>query len=245
MRVRPSSPLSSPPVEISEQQIVLLDGIRYSADMAAISLERLWAKLCSMDREMDAASSADIAEAALDAWSIVDASHRLVDLLDALPGLPKRPWKRVFRDRMVDALALRNAWQHQPTEAVTTVEMRGQAWGALAWVKHDGPNPTSRWFLAVAGTEFKGSQFIFGGPYAAVPREDTRRIRLLHGSTKFYLGRAVRDIFEMINHLETMISAGDLRLVGEAVNRQRRKDFLVYMTEYIIVQETEPENNQV
>jgi hypothetical protein len=32
--------------------------------MAAIALERLWNKLSSIDRNMDAATSADIAEAA-------------------------------------------------------------------------------------------------------------------------------------------------------------------------------------
>jgi hypothetical protein len=232
-RVSHDSPLKKPPAQISERQIVLLDGIRYSADMAAIALDRLWLKLCNIDQNNETTTSADIAEAVLDAWSIVDASHRTVDLIEAMPGLTNEPWKRIFRNRMADALVLRDAWQHQDGEVETTVRMRGQAWGALAWMQHNGQKPTGRWFLTVAGTEFKGSSWVFVGPNKTIPREDTRRIRLLHGKRKFYLARAVRDIFEMLGHLEATIIAGKLRLVGAAVNQQRCND-TVSATEMVI-----------
>ena len=86
---------------------------------------------------------------------------------------------------MEDALKLRDAWQHQDGEAAKTVEGRGQAWGSIAWMQHDGQRPTGRWYLAVAGTEFKGSSWLYAGPSAAITREDTRRIRLLHGERPF------------------------------------------------------------
>ena len=207
-RVSDDSPLRKPPAQISERQIVLLDGIRYSADMAAIALDRLWSKLSYIDRNLEAAKPADLAEAVLDAWSIVDASHRLVDLVEGLPGLPNAHWKRIFRDRMADALFLRDTWQHQDGEVEKTVERRGQAWGVLAWMQHEEARPTGRWYLAVAGTEFKGSSWLHGGPAAAIPREDTRRIRLLHAEKTFYLGRAVRDTFEMIGQLEEVVRSG-------------------------------------
>ena len=44
-----NSLLHSPPLPISERQVILLDGIRYSADMAAIALDRLWKQLCVID----------------------------------------------------------------------------------------------------------------------------------------------------------------------------------------------------
>lgn len=234
-RVSGDSPLVKPPAEISERQIVLLDGIRYTADMAGIALDRLWQKLSSIDRNMDATTSADIAEAMLDAWSIVDASHRLVDLISALSGLRNAPWKRLFRDRMADALDLRDAWQHQDGEVDATVARRGQAWGSLAWMQHEGARRTGRWFLAVAGTGFKGSSWVHAGPVNAIPREDTRRIRLLHGEKTFYLARAVRDIFEMIGHLEKAISTGGLRLVGDAVNGRRANDTVMFIVMEVLV----------
>jgi hypothetical protein len=239
-RVSADSSLVKPSAQISERQIVFLDGIRYSADMSGIALDRLWQKLCGIARNMDATTSADIAEAVLDAWSIVDASHRMVDLIGALPGLRNAPWKRLFRDRMADALVLRDAWQHQGGEAEATVRRRGQAWGSLAWVHHEGVQPTGRWFLAVAGTEFKGSSWFHAGPAKAIPREDTRRIRLLHGEKTFYLARAVRDIFDMLGHLEAAITAGELRLVGEAVNRQRTNDNVIFSVIEVLVGMADP-----
>ncbi len=223
-RVALDSPLRRPPENISEKQIVLLDGIRFSADMAGIALDRLWRKLCEIDQDMDAADTHGIAEAALDAWSIVDAAHRFVDLVSILPGLPNAPWRRILRDRMTEALSLRNAWQHQDGNAEAMVAQRSQAWGSLAWMQHQDDKPTGRWFLAVAGTEFKGSTWVFAGPVNAVPRTDTRRIRLLHSDTTFYLGRAVADMFEAVGHLEEVVRSGALRLVGEAVNRPRGSD---------------------
>jgi hypothetical protein len=204
--------------------------------MAGIAIDRLWRKLSYLDQNGPKSTSADLAEAALDAWSIVDASHRLRDLVENLPGLANYPWKRLFHDRMSDALDLRDRWQHQVGgQAPMTVNTRGQAWGSLAWMQHDGPHPTGRWYHAVISTEFKGSQWIIGGPADAIPREDTRRIRLLHDDKTFYLARAVRDIFDMIGNLETVIAAGELRLVGDAVNQRRNRDTITFMVMQVVI----------
>lgn len=234
-RIDRDSPLRRPPAEISERQLVILDGIRYSADMAGIAVDRLWQKLCAIDQDTDTNPTPwDTAEAMLDAWSIIDAAHRLTDLIGNLPGLRKAPWQRIFQKRMEDAEALRNIWQHQVGEAPRVVEQRGQIWGSLAWAQHDGRRPTGRWYLAVAGTEFKDSKWIFGGPATAIPREDSRRIRLLHGERTVYLARMVRDIFEAIRHLEDAIRAGELRLIGEQVNRPRESDSVMSATMLIV-----------
>jgi hypothetical protein len=230
-QVSPDSSLRKQPMLLSERQIVLLDGIRYSADMASIALERLWKKLCYIDQNSETTTPFDIAEAALDAWSIVDASHRFVDTIENLPGLQNEPWRRILGERMADAMALRDSWQHLNTnaEAQRTVRRRGQAWGSLAWAQHQGGNPTGRWYLAVAGSEFKGSSWFFGGPAAPIPREDSRRIRLLHAERTFYLRRAVQDIFEAVGNLETAILEGRLRLVGDPVNQSRESDTVVWL----------------
>lgn len=107
-RVRTDSPLRRPPQPISEQQIVLLDGIRYSADMAGIAIDRLWDQLCFLDSTEETVEAHHIAAAALDAWSVIDAAHRMHDLIENLPGLPNSPWRRIFRQRMADALAQRH-----------------------------------------------------------------------------------------------------------------------------------------
>lgn len=226
-RVRRDSPLRKPPQPISEQQIVLLDGIRYSADMAGIALDRLWDQLCFIDSTHETVEPDHIAAAALDAWSIIDAAHRMSDLVENLPGLPNSDWRRIFRHRMADALALRDMWQHQVGQAPAIVQQRGQAWGALAWAQHKDLRPTGHWFLAVAGSDLKGSEWIFAGPVNSIPRVDSRRIRLLHSGHSTYLDRLVRDMLEAIHYLEKDLAAGRLRLAGEQVNQERSNDWVL------------------
>lgn len=226
-RVAHDSPLRKPPQPISERQIVLLDGIRYSVDMAGIAIDRLWRQLCFIDTSESPIENHHIAEAALDAWSIIDAAHRMSDLVENLPGLPNADWRRVFRQRVNDALELRNAWQHQVGEAARIIEARGQAWGALSWVKHEDNRPTGRWFLAVVGSDFKGSSWTFAGPANAIARVSTRRIRLIHLGKSVYLARLVRDMVEALHHLEVDVANKRLRLVGEAVNQERSSDWIM------------------
>lgn len=240
-RIAESSPLRKPPLPISERQIVLLDGIRYSADMAGIAIERLWHQLCFLDSTDKAIQNHHIAEAALDAWSIIDAAHRMSDLVENLPGLPNSDWRRLFQHRVADALALRDMWQHQVGEAAKVVAERGQDWGALAWVKHEGGQPTGRWFLAVVGSDFKGSNWTFGGPAAAVPRVGTRRIRLIHLGKSVYLARLVRDMFEAITCLEDDVANSRLRCVGEPVNQGRPSDWIIESSMIAVVSTETPQ----
>lgn len=226
-RVADDSPLRKPPQPISERQIVLLDGIRYSADMAGVAIDRLWRQLCFLDSTEEPIQNYHIAEAALDAWSVIDAAHRMSDLIENLPGLPNTDWRRIFQQRVGDALALRDMWQHPVGEAPKIVEQRGQAWGALSWVKHEGSTPTGRWFLAVVGSDFKGASWTFAGPHHAIPRVSTRRIRLIHSGKTIYLSRLVRDMFEALSHLEDDIAKQRLRLVGDAVNQPRSSDWII------------------
>jgi hypothetical protein len=204
----------------------LLDGIRYSADMAGLAIDRLWRQLCFIDSSEEVIEPQHIAEAALDAWSIVDAAHRMSDLVENLPGLPNSTWRRAFRQRMADALTLRDMWQHQAGEASSIVQQRGQAWGSLAWVQHKNGRPTAHWFLAVAGSDLSCSEWIHAGAVNAIPRVGTRRIRLLHSGKSIYLARLVRDMFTALHHLERDVSDRRLRLVGPPVNQPRSSDWV-------------------
>ncbi|MGC4250266.1 MAG: hypothetical protein QM605_02050 [Sphingobium sp.] len=217
-----------------------MDGIRYSVDMAGIAIDRLWRQLCFIDSTEDPIQNYHIAEAALDAWSIIDAAHRMSDLVENLPGLPNADWRRLFRQRVADALELRDMWQHQVGEAERVVAERGQAWGALSWVKHEGNKPTGRWFLAVVGSDFKGSNWTFAGPVNAIPRVSTRRIRLIHLGKSVYLARLVRDMIDALRHLEDDVANKRLHLVGEAVNQERSSDWIMECSIMALVSTSPP-----
>lgn len=203
--------------------------------MAGIALDRLWEQLCFIDSTNETIEPHHIAAAALDAWSIIDAAHRMSDLVENLPGLPNSDWRRIFRQRMAAALALRDMWQHQVGEAPAIVQQRGQAWGALAWAQHKDRRPTGHWYLAVAGSDLKGSQWIHAGPVNTIPRVDSRRIRLLHSGHSAYLDRLVRDMFEAIHSLEQDLAAERLRLVGERVNQERSNDWVLSTVIQVVV----------
>jgi len=220
---------------------MFLDGIRHAADMAGVAHDRLWDKLCFLDSDEEVVStSADIAEAGLFAWSIIDAAHRISDLTKNLPGLPHSPWRRVFANRMAEAEEFRNDWQHQLGDTGRIVEERGQMWGALAWHKHYDNRPSGRWHLAVIGSDLKGSRWFPCGPSKAIPRVDSRRIRLLHCNREIYLTRLVRDVFEGIHDLENDLTNGKLVLRGECVNQPREKDWVMEMMMQVLVGTKKP-----
>lgn len=212
-------------MDLSEKQILLLDGIRFSADMASIAHDRLWRKLGDIEAKGEKATTFDIAEAMLDAWSIVDAAHRIYDAIESFPGLPKKSiWRKLAERRLSEANSFRNAWQHLTDNETleATVDLRGQVWGAVGWFSHS----KRRWFVAIAGSSLRDSQHLFIGLHHMIPRVDARRIRLFHGGAEFYLSRAVNDIFEAVAGLEDDLRQGRVSLRGDKIDRQRESDMI-------------------
>ena len=148
-------------------------------------------------------------------------------------------WKRLFNERTEGARSFRNSWQHQNTEAPKIVGERGQAWGALAWVKHTNNRPTGEWFVAVAGSSLDASRLTFVGPMNPIPRVLTRRIRLLHMGEKVYIARPVRDMFEAAGALEVDLKDGKVRLVGDDVGKPLPRDWVTQSSMYVISKPTE------
>jgi hypothetical protein len=101
--------------------------------------------------------------------------------------------------------------------------------GCSAWAQHRDGRATGHWFLAVAGSDLKGSQWLFAGPSSEVPRVGSQRIRLLHSGQTVYLGRLVADMFDAVRHLEQDLADGRLRLFGEPVNQPRSNDWVSSM----------------
>jgi len=91
------SALRKPPKELSGRQVLILDGIRYAVEMADVAYGWLYERLARMARSSSEPTTRDIAAVMLDAWSVIDAVHRFVDLVGAMPGLPQGPWFRGLR----------------------------------------------------------------------------------------------------------------------------------------------------
>lgn len=226
-----NSPLKNPPLELSRKQVLLLDGLRYSAEMSNIAYERLFEKLQTIAIAQSSPSTREIAETMLDAWSVVDAVHRFVDLAGSTPGLCKQgPWFRLLKERTSDALELRNDVQHldDAKRLQRLIEQRGQIWGYLSWaeVKDDG-NYTGNWLMISPGTVYVGDQWFFIGPAKPKFKVPIGHIRLNAFSRQVYLGRCVWAVNLATNHISAEVAAGRIRPIGSPAHDRRGADMLV------------------
>lgn len=212
--IREDSPLRHPPPALSRRQTIILDGIRYAADMADVAYERLTFNLQRVAILEGEPTVRDIATAMLDAWSIVDSAHRFRDLIAGLPGLSNSVWKRRLAIRTADVAGLRNCVQHQLSESENLATTGGQLWGYISWHELRGDRPTGRWHMMAAGAHYVGDRWLYIGPIRlpfVVPRD---RIRLNAFGEQVYLARTVIAIRHAIGELEAELSVGKVRGVG-------------------------------
>lgn len=221
-----SSPLRKPPAELSRRQVLVLDGIRYAAEMAHIAYERLATHLQTIAASDGEPRVRDIGTAMLDAWSIVDSAHRFRDMLANLPGLPNQPWKRLLSDRTEDVATLRNKVQHQLGEISDLVTGGGQLWGYLSWAEYRDGKHTGKWLMMTAGSDYVGDTWYFAGPNALPFSVPPGRVRLNAFGQQVYLGRTVEALREAVVKLEGDIESGVVRPVGPPATDRRGADIV-------------------
>lgn len=160
MIVGEDSPLRRLPAALDRKQMLFLDGIRYSAEMADLAHARLQQTLYRLttrgkEPEQDPDHS-DVLSAVQDAWSIVDSLHRLRGLLQQMPGIKQNtPSMRVFRQQTDKVEDLRNGVQHLNQQIHRLVSANQTAWGSLSWFALPEPNSkTGTIGVLVAGTVF-------------------------------------------------------------------------------------------
>jgi len=117
------------------------DGLRYSFGMAKLAASRLRETLDEVSaRHRSSQHSEDcIMSALLDAWSLVDMCHRVRELIEQLPQLPrKEPWVRKFVLQSDSVEKLRHHIQHL-RGTVNDPTTKEPLWGALCWIPIDEP----------------------------------------------------------------------------------------------------------
>jgi hypothetical protein len=237
MLIPMDSPLRKPPSSFSRQQVLFLDGIRYSAEMIRIAYERLWTQLNAITvppPDNSDITTDDIARAMLDAWSIVDSANRLRDLVREFPGLPNTPWEHVFLANTVEVDALRNAVQHPETEIRRSLAEAGQLWGFLSWAQVRGGKFTGKWIMMSAGASFVGDAFYFIGPNKLPFVVPDGRVSLSAFGKKVYLGRILQQVVFAVEALGQDIKNSVIRTRDEpAVGRRGGDDVFAGSVEVI------------
>ncbi len=224
MFIPEDSPLRRPPDAFSRRQVLILDGIRYAAEMAHIAYERMSAHLQGIAASQEEPRVRDSAAAMLDAWSIVDSAHRFRDLVSNLPGLPNSLWRRVLQERTEDVAELRDCVQHQLDRIKGLISDGGQLWGYLSWAEVRNGRYTGKWLMMTAGSDYVGDRWLFIGP-AALPFEvPAGRVRLNAFGRQAYLGRTVQALASAVEALAGEISCAAMRPADTPALERRGSD---------------------
>lgn len=222
IQIPEDSPLRTPPQDFSRRQVLVLDGLRFAAEMADIAYERLSAAVETFPTTDPAVR--DTARLMLDAWSIIDSAHRFRRLVASLPGLSNGPWRRTFEQASEEVIALRNAVQHQVGEISDLIQSGGQVWGYLSWAETANGRPTGNWRMAAAGSDYVGDNFLYIGPATLPYSVPSSRIRLNAFGHQVYLGRVLSALSVAVSEVANAISEGTMRAIGEPALERRGAD---------------------
>lgn len=139
MIVQLDSPITRIPKEFPPRDILILEGLRYSANMAFLSYERLYQNLIEVSTKD---VPIDILYASLnDAWAVIDSANRLYNLIKELKinGEPpiKKEWENFKK--------IRNTFQHIGERIDEKyVDDHYPLFGLLKWVYYDPDNDPTR-----------------------------------------------------------------------------------------------------
>jgi len=121
------------------KQMLYLDGIRYSIQIADLAYSRLCESLLRLHKRRKGLEEGEltvtITGAMLDAWSIIDSIVRLRGLLGQTPNLKQNvPQLQLFKRKTETVPKLRNRVQHLNHEIEQLVAKEIPALGVISWL---------------------------------------------------------------------------------------------------------------
>ena len=125
------------PSNMDKKQILFLDGIRYSIEMANLAYVRLLNTLSTFQpqKENKVDRRESFTSAILDAWSIIDSVNRLRILLRQMPKMKQKLSNLVLFYKNTDSVGdLRNTIQHLNNDIETFLQNKQPIWGVINWV---------------------------------------------------------------------------------------------------------------
>jgi len=156
------SPLRRVPTKLDRRTILYLDGVRFSFESFDLASLRLATTLDQLARLRDDNTDLNslIVSATTDAWSMIDAAHRLRELLQQLPGLKKnQPELQLFLRRTAPVEDLRHFFQHFRTEIQAFAERSNMPLcETLSWAWTDPANGQLENHTIIPGTYFERAE---------------------------------------------------------------------------------------
>ena len=135
MLVSKESPLRKIPYALDRKQALFIDGIRFTFEMIDVAYVRLLYILEQITTDDSFREEHPMAEAFMEAWSIVDSVHRLRCLISQMPGFKQNelPQRKIFLEKTKDVEDFRHTIQHLNNDIIKLADQNEPAWGILSW----------------------------------------------------------------------------------------------------------------
>jgi hypothetical protein len=197
------SPRKNLPSTIDPKQRVVLDGIRYSIEIAELSFNRLFDALLELSKRPDDPHGTFV-EPFLYAWSFIDATSRMRSLLPFVPEYESSPEILCFISETEGIRSLRDNIQHLNDRIDKFAGIKLPPWGAITWffVVQDSPLVVRNHIIG-AGTLF-ASEHKMVLPIGKLVHPPLDLIRLDADGAEVYLREILDQVKLVSQHLSIL-----------------------------------------
>lgn len=131
--VTSTSALRRVPIAVADDDKVVLDGIRYSLEVADRAYKRLRETLWEISRNPEAEHVELYADVVSDAWTVVDSLNRLREMCEAGCSFLEHDFYRSYAETLKQVILLRNSHQHMKGRLEKIIADKESAWGVISW----------------------------------------------------------------------------------------------------------------
>lgn len=194
------------PHGLSKRQIVFLDALRVSAEIAQQSYDCLLAELQVLSRNDDPDRRRNCISAIRHTWTLVDAVHRFRVVLQNAPGIKHNHVYELFMRGTEGVTTIRNAAQHLNHELAGIAQRSQGAYGTLTWIVGAGEDQVPKPFMLNIGTAYGCVVGPMSDFEERVPVSEIRRVRLELADRLLLLSDPYESVVSMVRSLESALS---------------------------------------
>jgi len=200
------SPLRRLPHGLGAKQIVFLDALRVSAEIAGQAFDDLLDELRVLAMGPESGKPRNFVRVIRHTWTFVDAVHRFRAVLQQTPRIKHNHVYELFMRRTEPVTEMRNVAQHL-NQALAGIAERSQgAYGTLTWVVGTGEGRVPKPMMLNIGTTY--GRVV--GPVVDfeewLPVAEIRRVRLELADRLLILSDAHEHLLSMVRSLEAPVA---------------------------------------
>ena len=200
--IKPDSVLRRLPHGLGRRQIVFLDALRLSAEMAGQAYSDLISELHVLAKDKEADQPREFVKTIRHAWTFIDAVHRFRSVLRMAPGIKHNHVYKLFIRRTEVVTDMRNSAQHLDQELAGIAGKSQGAYGTLSWVVGAGEEHVTKPMMLNLGTAYGRVVGPVVDLLERLPDGEIHRIRLELANRLLMLSDVIQHLSEMIHSLE-------------------------------------------